>query len=349
MQDFDTQAELIKLGRLLSVKESELAFLGNVSAADLRTLRQAMSHSLFNEGRGIFRNMAKAAKLLPQKILVRMTLKAFGPVLSARVAGEMEPGRAIALAAELPADFLADITLSLDPESSRDIIRGIPLDQVMAVTEILLAREEFITMARFVDALNDEVLAATMETVDDAALLHIGFFVEDKVHLNKAIRHLSDARLDGMVHVCEQQNLWPEILALMEHMDASTRMRLANVAGQQEEKIHLSLLAATEKEDMWPLVLDMVDAMEEAYRPAIANLAAEQDDALLIRLFAVAKSHDKWPLVLNILAAMTEKHQQHMAELARRVGENPEQRRLLAKKMGLLDRLKPFLDTYAEA
>lgn len=350
MLDFDTQAELIKLSRVLNVAEDELAFLSAVEATELRKLRAAMCHSLFNEGRRVFRNMAKATKLLPQKILVKLAVNAFGPVLCARVAGEMEADKAIALAISLPSEFLAEVSVALDPESTRDIINGIPAKQVIEVAHLLLVKNDYITMGRFVDALSDEVLSETMDAIhDDAAMLHIGFFVEDKAHLNKGIVHLDDDRLSNMVQVCEAQNLWPEILSLMEHMEAPIRMRLANVAGQQEEKIHLSLIKAIESQDMWPLVLEMVDAMSEEYRPAMANLAAEQDDAILIRLFEVAKSYDMWPLVLNILAAMTEQHQQHMADLARQIGENPEQRRLLARKMGLLEKLRPFLDTFAEA
>lgn len=349
MKDFDTEAELIKLARLLHVEATEIEFLGKTAPLELRQLRQAMNHSLFNEGRKVFRNMAKATKILPHKILVKIA-KVYGPLLCARISGEMEPDRAISLAISLESDFLADVSMELDPERSRDIIRGIPAKQVIEVAHILLQREEHITMARFVDALEDEVLSRTMDSItDDAAMLHIGFFVEDKAHLNKTIVHLSDERLASMVQVCEAQDLWPEILSLMEHMDEPTRMRLANVAGQQEERIHRSLMHAIEVQDMWPLVLEMVDAMSEEYRPAIANLAAEQDDELLIRLFEVAKSYDMWPLVLNILASMTEEHQQHMADLARRIGENPDQRRLLARKMGLLNSLKPFLDTFAEA
>ncbi len=349
MQDFDTQAELIKLGRLLNAAEQDIAFLAEARAQDLRLLRKAMSHSLFNQGRKVFHKMAMGAKLLPHKLLVRTTA-IYGPVLCARVASEMDPERAIALAVSLETEFLADVSIALDPESTRDIIRGIPVEQVIAVAHQLLARDDHITMARFVDSLSDEVLSQTLDSIDDdAALLHIGFFVEDKEHLNKAIVHVSDERLAGMVQVCEAQGLWAEILSLMEHMDQPTRMRLANVAGQQDEKIHLSLLKAIEAQDMWPLVLDMVDAMDEQYRPAIANLAAEQDDALLIRLFEVAKSYEMWPLVLKVLAAMSEQHQQHMAHLAHKVGENPEQRRLLAKKLGLLDALNPFLETYEEA
>lgn len=349
MQNFEQQAELIKLGRVLGVDASELRFLDTAGVADLRLLRQSMSHSLFDEGRRVFRNMARATKLLPHKILVRVA-RVYGALLCARIAGEMEPDRAIQLAASLPADFLADVSMELDPERTRDIIRGIPVAQVIEVAHVLLGREEYITMARFVDALRDDVLADTIDSIDDdAAMLHIGFFVEDKAHLNKAIVHLSDEQLANMVQVCEAQSLWPEILSLMEHMEESIRMRLANVAGQQEQRIHLSLIKAIEKQDMWPLVLEMVDAMSEEYRPAMANLAAEQQDPILLRLFEVAKAHDMWPLVLKMLAAMTEQHQQHMAQLAREAGENPEQRRLLAKKLGLLEKLTPFLETYAEA
>lgn len=349
MKNLDIQAEIIKLGRVLGVEESELSFLNDAPARELRSLREAMSHSLFSQGRKVFHNMAKATRLLPHKILVRIA-KVYGPLLCARISGEMEPDRAVSLAVSLESEFLADVSMELDPERSRDIIRGIPANKVIEVAHILLARYEHITMARFVDALSDEVLSETIDAIDDdAALLHIGFFVEDKEHLNTALVHVSDERLSNMVQVCEAQNLWPEILSLMEHMDEPTRMRLANVAGQQEEKIHLSLISAIESQDMWPLVLEMVDAMSEENRPAIANLAAEQDDSLLIRLFEVARSHDMWPLVLKVLAAMSVQHQQHMADLARQVGENPEQRRLLARKMGLIDQLKPFLDTFAEA
>src|SRR5688500_8835552 len=66
---FDRQRELAKLGRLLALQPERL---GDLDAADLRTVREALSSSLFDAGRPALRRVASASKLLPNGTVARV-------------------------------------------------------------------------------------------------------------------------------------------------------------------------------------------------------------------------------------------------------------------------------------
>ena len=89
MSKLDTRAELIKLSRLAQVTEADLAFLEDVPLASLVKVRELTTERMFSDGRKLFQNLASASKLMPNSLTAMIAEKAFGPLLCARVAGEM--------------------------------------------------------------------------------------------------------------------------------------------------------------------------------------------------------------------------------------------------------------------
>ncbi len=94
--------------------------------------------------------LAAASKLLPVGLVATLGERAFGPVLSARITGLLDPGRAVEVAQRLPVDFLADIAVDLDPRRASAVIARIPPQQIGEVTRELVRRHESVTMGRFV-------------------------------------------------------------------------------------------------------------------------------------------------------------------------------------------------------
>ena len=84
--------------------------------------------------------------------------KAFGPLLCARIAGVLATEHAIALADRMPAQFLSDLAVELDPRRCSAIISGMPAEQVAEVAEILGQRAEYVAMGRFVGHMTDEAI-----------------------------------------------------------------------------------------------------------------------------------------------------------------------------------------------
>ncbi|WAL64739.1 hypothetical protein ORV05_27835 [Amycolatopsis cynarae] len=164
------EAEIVKLARLLGAPPDRFGYLGQVPVADLRALRERVTGRLFDAHRGALEKMAAGSRLLPSPILARMAERSFGPLLSARIAGLVEPPRGIDIAKRLSPDFLADVAAELDPRRAAGIISGMPEPVVLAVAAELSRREDWITIARFLDHLPEPTIEASLEILPEDAL-----------------------------------------------------------------------------------------------------------------------------------------------------------------------------------
>ena len=63
--DLLLQAERIKLARTLGVADAKLDFLPELPALELRSLRNRISHTLFDQHQVLFQRLADAGKRLP--------------------------------------------------------------------------------------------------------------------------------------------------------------------------------------------------------------------------------------------------------------------------------------------
>lgn len=142
------------LARLLRRDPTELEYLLEVPANDLAALRERVTDVLFDAHGQLLGRLAAASKLLPIGVVATIGERAFGPVLAARVAGLLEPSRAVEMAVKLPVAFLADIAVELDPRRASAVIGQIPASQIAAITPALISRGEHVTMGRFVGRLS---------------------------------------------------------------------------------------------------------------------------------------------------------------------------------------------------
>jgi len=166
-----SRAEVLKLARLLGRAPERLDYLQDVPISDLRLLREQVTDVLFGAQSTALARLAAASKVLPVGLMATIAEKAFGPLVSARIAGLLEPSRAVDVAARLPPAFLADVAIELDPRRASDVIARIPAGQIADVTRELVRRDEHVTMGRFVGHLSDEALSAAIDEMDDAVLL----------------------------------------------------------------------------------------------------------------------------------------------------------------------------------
>jgi hypothetical protein len=103
----------------------------------VRRLRERATDRLFDADGHALQRIAAASKLLPAAVAAAIGQRAFGPLLCARIAGRLDPGRGVDLAARLPAEFLADVAVELDPRRAGEII---VLDLITHLHKPLLRR-----------------------------------------------------------------------------------------------------------------------------------------------------------------------------------------------------------------
>lgn len=187
-------------------------------------------------------------------------------MLSARLAGLLEPKRAADIATRLPTPFLADVAVELDPRRASALIALIGAEQIAAITPELIERREYVTMGRFVGHLSDTALAAALEQMDDATLLRVGFVLEDKRGLERLVRLLGPDRIDGIIDAAAAGGLWLEALDLLSHLGARRRAKIVAGASELDQTAIDALVATVAQHDLWDQINEIAARLPELQR-----------------------------------------------------------------------------------
>lgn len=233
----DARAEVIKIARLLGRDPASLAYLESVSAADLVLLRERVTDRLFDAQGGALSRLARASRVLPAGLLATLGERTFGALLCARFAALIEPARAVEVASKLPAPFLADVAVELDPRRASDVIARSPVDQVAAVAHELAAREEWVTLGRFVGFVAPEALRAAAAQIPDAGLLSVAFVLESKDGLDALAEVLGVERLVGIVRAAEETGQREEGLDLLMALSPDRRQAIVDALTEDERAL----------------------------------------------------------------------------------------------------------------
>jgi len=291
--DLATRAELVKLARALGTTSDGVEFASALGARDIRLLRERVVGALYDEHRAAFRRVAAITRTLPTSLNVRIALRAFSPLLAARVAGEMAPERAAELANRMPVEYLAEACVQLDPRRAQPLISRIDRPRVVAVVSELIRRDDFITLGRMLDASTEEMLADISTTIADDALLRIGLYAESGAQLTRAVAALTPERLRGVVHsaLTGAPDLRSTALAVVSRVtDEALRGRLAAYAAELDDETLTALLHTAVAENAVAELLTAVAAMPEPARRRMLALPALEDPAIRPRL----EQHDLW-------------------------------------------------------
>ena len=281
---FEAQSEILKLARLLERQPQSLEYLTELPTADLRRLREQVTDVLFDANHKTLTRLAAASKLLPATLTAAIAQRAFGPLLAARIAGLLEPARAVEVAAKLPPKFLADVAVELDPRRASDVIARIPPAQIKAVAAELVLRHEYVAMGRFVGHLPEQSVRASLEVIDDADLLRLGFVLEQKESLGSLVGLLSEKRLDGLIDAAAEHDLWAEALDLLNHLDKRRRRKLVERAVDKGPPVLEPLVVTAERRDMWDEVLALESAIGDASRDRFIGFIEERHPELQEKL-----------------------------------------------------------------
>lgn len=251
----EAHAEVLKLARILEREPGQLAYLERLSPDDLRLLRERVTEALWSDNNHMLGRIAAASKLLPAAVSAAISERAFGAFVSARLAGLLEPDRAVDVAARLSPGFLADVAVKLDPRRASGVITRISADQISEVTRELVLREEYVTMGRFVGHLSDDAVTAALDVTDDRSLLRVAFVLEDKDRLDELMDQLPKRRLAGIVQTATDEALWLEALDLLGHLGDERRAEVVATALELDDQALETITDAVLEHDLWGEVL----------------------------------------------------------------------------------------------
>jgi hypothetical protein len=337
----EARAETIKLARLLGVEADELSYLQDAPPDDLRRFREQVTDALFARDRARLGRFAAGSRVTPAAIAATIAERALGPVLCARLSGLIEPGKAVEIARRLPPPFLADVAVEMDPRRAVDVIARLPAELIAAVAGELAAREEFVTMGRFVGFLGDDALKAAIGAMDDSTVLQTAFVMERKDRLDRIIALLPPERLDGVIAAADGQHLWPETLDLLMHLHGERRAAIIDRA--DPDVIH-ALAEAAGRDELWPQLLEIADQLTpEQLDQVSARLLGEDLERHLPALIEAVDGGDRWETGLRLLAALPPDVKGQMAQIASTL-DGAERTRALeqAERHGVLEALGPI-------
>lgn len=235
----ESRAEVIKLAKLLGEKPQALEHLHALPAEALMQLREGLAERFFGGHRSLFQRIANASRLVPNAINAMVAQKVFGPVLSARIAGEMSPKTAVDMAARMPLPFMCDLALELDPKRARDIIRAMPVETSVAIAVEMQRRREYVIMGRFVDYMTDATIRACVAAFkDESVLIEIGKFMEAKARIKDVLRMLSPERQRKLLlAAAASEQLLQDTESLMPYLDADLKKDLRKLVSDQDPKL----------------------------------------------------------------------------------------------------------------
>jgi hypothetical protein len=276
-------SEVVKLARLLGREPEQVKYLERLTLQDLRELRERVTETLYDAHGASLRRLAVASKLLPPAVSATIGERAFGPLLSARLTGLLDPGRAVDVASRLPAPFLADVAIELDPRRASEVISRIPPEQISAITRELVDRGEFVTMGRFVGYLSDDSVQAAVAEMDDHAVLRIAFVLEDKSGVSSLIELLPERRMAGIVRAAADEDLWVEALDLLTHVSDRQRNEIVAATLKLDHAALEAIVAAVIEHDLWQeaLVIAEQDAtLQRKLAERVGSLPARRRRSL---------------------------------------------------------------------
>ncbi|WP_018683531.1 hypothetical protein [Actinokineospora enzanensis] len=229
-----TRLEIAKLAHLLGADPARFHYLADLSAADVRAVRLRATEVLFAANRSAFERIAAASRLVPSALTAAIAQRTFGPLLSARVAGVLEPERAVDLAGRLPVDFLADVAAQLDPRRAADVLVLLPVSRMVEVAGELVRRHDHITMGRFVGDLPDAALRAIVTALDEESLLRTAVYSESVDRIPTLFALITDTRLAAVAKIfaTAADDLAADLYPLLHHLDQAGMVRLTTAVGK---------------------------------------------------------------------------------------------------------------------
>jgi hypothetical protein len=226
-EQLEVDAEIKRIAKLLGRGHVEFDYLRSVPSVELRQLRDQVTVTLF-DNQAVMARMAAATKIMPAGVIAGIAEKVFGPMLAARIAGLVEPDKAVDIACRLSTPFLADVAVEIDPRRVAAILAKIPPATVADVTKLLVEREEWVSMGMFLGYLPPAAVAAAMSSADAHGLLHIALVLDEKPRLAGVFDFAPPATLAQVSAAAEAEGLSEQLQALSSYL---TPEQLAQVQG----------------------------------------------------------------------------------------------------------------------
>lgn len=199
--------------------------------------------------------------------------------------------------------------MELDPRRCSTIVAGMPAEQIAEVAEILGARDEHVTMGRFVGHMTDEAIEACLTVVDEPSLLRISHVLEGDDGLERVIELMSPEHLRRAIRAATEHDLWPEALDLLARVPERLAGRLGDLAAEEDDRVLAAMVRTAQEDDLWDAVLPVTRAMSDSGRTRLASLPSIHEPAVLAAVVRSAMLGESWRDLLPLVPLLPEEAQ----------------------------------------
>jgi hypothetical protein len=239
-----SRLEVTKFADELGTGEDDLEFLAEGTPDEVRKLRSLVTHARFARHEHRLSRLANLTKLAPAPLAARIAESALGAEVSARVATMIDPAEAGKLTKHLGPEFLTDVSVSLDPERSAAVITSLPEQLIVDVGKRLVARGEYVVLARFVATYSPELALRAIEAATPDELLTIAIFAENLTALNAVSARYTDEQVTSIVDAGLAHDRDDDLVALLSFLSPENRARFVPAVLAHAESARLSSRAA---------------------------------------------------------------------------------------------------------
>jgi hypothetical protein len=245
-----SRAEVMRIGNLMGVDPEDIGFLAKLSDESLKEFREQLTDCYFEENPALKR-FAALANMMPAALVAKMTVDAIGPIISARVVGEVDSKSAINVLKRVPIDFVTDTAVLADPRRIQPLFAETPKEISKAVADELVRRKEYAAIGLMIAFVEIDVMDHALQNASDIDVLYSSFLVEEKARLADGIALLSDERLASIVSTAAHEDMWLEALDLISHLETDEFRRIANQAMSLEPEIIAGMMEFCAENDLW--------------------------------------------------------------------------------------------------
>jgi hypothetical protein len=258
----DSHAEVLRIAGLMGIDGDDIAFLGVLEPEVLHAFRQQLIEIYFEENPAL-RKLAKVANMMPSALIAKVTVDAIGPILAARVVGEVDTKVAVGVLKRVPIDFIVDTAIAADPRRVIPLFAESPREISKAIADELIVRKEYVAIGQLIAYVENDVMEHALGNAGNLDILYSSFLVEEKDRIADGIAMLSDERITEIIKTAAGEDMWLEALDLMSHLETDEFRRVASRAMSLDKKILAELLEFACDNDLWYVAIPAVCLAEE--------------------------------------------------------------------------------------
>ncbi|MFI2474207.1 hypothetical protein [Nocardia xishanensis] len=235
MTDLVTRAQLVLLARTLHVPAESLAHLEKLGAAGLHELQQRIARRIFDEHATTFRRVGMLVPVIPLSVSLPLIQRMVPPMMAGRAAGAVgvqHPKKAAEAVGMLDVSYAADCAPYMDPHTVGTLADVAPPGPVVAITNELLRRGDYVTAGPFLAYATPALIRAVEAGVhDDEGMIRSAAYAYSSVGISAIIRH--------MLHGPAQR--MPRLLATVLSGPAELRTTALSVFARCDEDVIAAL------------------------------------------------------------------------------------------------------------